>query len=95
LFKLIGGIAVFVGVENLPMVIHPAIPVGGGVEFHFSAKGVDLLILTAEEKVILIADSGVGAPASFQDLIVHLVDILLGLQGHLTLLIHGPGDFSG
>jgi len=58
LFLLIRVIAVFIGVENVPPVVHPAIPVGGAVEFHFAGEGVNILVLTADEKIILVTDCG-------------------------------------
>ena len=65
-------IAVFIRVENFSLIVHPAVPVGGGAEFHFAGVGVDGLILAAEEEVILKTDFGVSAAAVLQDPVIHL-----------------------
>ena len=85
-------VRIFVGVEDIPVVVHPAVAVGGGVEFHFFGKGVDVFVLAGDEEVVFVADLGVGAAAVFHDLVGHLVDVTLGVQGHFSPLIHGPGD---
>lgn len=54
------------------MVVHPAVAVNGGVEFHFAAVGVDVFILAADKEVVFVSDFGMGAASVFHDLVGHL-----------------------
>lgn len=45
----VGVVHVLIRVQDVPVVVHPAMAVGGGVEFHFLGKGIDILVLAGDE----------------------------------------------
>jgi hypothetical protein len=45
----VGVVNVFVGIQDVSVVVHPAAAVGGGIEFHFLGEGIDILVLAAEK----------------------------------------------
>ena len=63
------------------MVVHPAVAVGGGVEFHLFGEGVDVLILAGDEKVPSDRNSAAKSSCSFLNCQLPTIELLQSDEG--------------